>query len=303
MDSRKNSWLETPAQRRYWPGHRLVPLLDRLQFQLLPDIQENERRRRAILDLEQLPYCLGAVTYSLLELVSTQNITVTLDLANPGGQSGLHVLRPYERDRMAFLVDSVLESLRRAQNAVTPYLNRARRVSLGTSMRKAVEVLEKDSSLLAGPARDLVLEYWREHGLRLKRYRDLSQHHTIVSSDARTFVSGDGRPMIYLVLPNNPEEKRPSLLRYEEPFVHALPYLYDEVLALLRLVNLLCDHLIDKSLPSRASLGQALKGPIVLGQAPQGHPIITADMVIHNFKKRIRGLPDPIDLSIHPTRY
>jgi hypothetical protein len=286
---------DAPPRGLYWPGHHLVPFLDLLQFQLLPGMEEFERHRRAVLDLEQLPYCLGAASYALLELVSTQDLVVRADLASPL-PAGIHVLGPYERDRLAFLVDSVLEALRRAQNGVIPYLNRARHLNLGISMHHAVDLLQKNPVLLPGPERPLLLDYWRDHGYRLKQYRDLSQHFTVVSSDARTFISSDGQPSIYLVLPNNPEEKRPSHLCYEEPLVHAIPYLHDQVLQLLRLANILCDYLLDKTQPRRVSLGQPLKGPVHMGRPQQGHRVISVEAVIRDMRARIRDLPDPIAL-------
>lgn len=286
----------TASRQIYFPGHWLAPLLDQVVYQITPPMEDFEKHRRATLELEQLPYCLGATCYSLLELVTTQNITVAHDLVRSQEAGGIHVLRPYERDRMGFLIDSVLEAARRTQNALLPYINRGKKLTLPTSMNAAMNRLEEQPHLLGAELRDLLLSYWHTDGLSLKHYRDLSQHHALVSSDARTFVSADGHPSIYLVLPNNPECKSLGQLRYEQPYVHAVPYLYEQFFQLVRLTNLVLDHLIDRTQPARALLGQPLKGPISLGSPIQGHRIFTADSVVQALKQRVRGLRDPIGL-------
>jgi hypothetical protein len=68
------------------------------------------------------------------------------------------------------------------------------------------------------------------------------------------------------------------------------------VLQLLRLANLLCDYLLDKTRPPRVSLGQPLKGPVHMGRPQQGHSVISVEAVIRDIRARIRDLPDPIGL-------
>ena len=155
----------TPTRQRYWPGHWLVPQIDVLKAQLLPPSGDFEKHQRLALQLEQLPYCLGATSYALCELITTQNVTVALDFASPGERADIHGLRPYERDRMGFLVDSTLEAARRAQNALVLYIDRACKKSLPTSM---AELADSSSHLAKLPKSiaESISAYWSSHGSR-----------------------------------------------------------------------------------------------------------------------------------------
>lgn len=287
-----------PSRQRYWPGHWLVPQIDVLRAQLMPlteDAADFEKHQRLELQLEQLPYCLGATSYALCELITTQNLTVTLDFASPGPRADFHVLRPYERDRMGFLIDSTIEAARRAQNALVLYIDKACKKSLPNSL---AELANSRTHLRRLPKNvaDSVTNYWEAHGKRLRDYRVLSQHHAVVSSDARTFISAEGIPCIYLVLPNNPEVKNVSLLRYEAPFVHAVPYLQRQFVELVRFCFIVCELLIDPSKPRRVLLGEPLKSAISMGQPLEGHRLLTLDDTAKLLHHGLPHLKAPVGL-------
>ena len=71
------------------------------------------------------------------------------------------------------------------------------------------------------------MNYWEANGKKIKDYRDLSQHHAVISSDARVRVLPDEKTFYYLVLPNNPEEKNPAKLSYVNPRIDAFPFILE----------------------------------------------------------------------------
>lgn len=287
--------LDPNAIQQYWPGHWLVPSIPRLQFQLAPPMEQSDEYSKVQLQLEQLPYCLGATSFALLELHRTTRVTVARLL--PGGEPAgvIHVISPDLRDRLAFLVDSVLEAARRTQNALLPYLSRGLRLSLPSGLGDLVADLQKAKISLPVGIRDVLIEYWEKHGLRLKQYRDVSQHHAVISSDVRLFRGSDGSPGIYFVLPRNPEEKSASKLDYEEPSIHVLSYLTAEFFNLMRVCNICCSELVDTSKPNTHLYGRPLKSAIRMGQL-QGVRVSTLESLYAELRKRVPSMKPPLGL-------
>lgn len=282
--------------QRYWPGHLLVPALDLLRSQLMPDMSDTREYRRVELQLEQLPYCLGATSYALLELNQTAQATLQLSLATLPEGNGATVIRPYERERLGFLVDSVLEAARRAQNALVPYLRRRlKRRDLSKSLSKIADGIDTRGTQLPEGLSKVILEYWSAHGRRLKDYRDLSQHYAVVSSDVRIFRAEDGAGRIYLLLPNNPEVTSPSELRYESPHVHALPFLFEQFRALVKFTFDCCRELVDPSFQGPLLYGQSLKGALTVGAIP-GTKVLSVEQLHEVLKRNLPALGEPLGL-------
>lgn len=281
--------------QEFWPGDDLVPLLQFARTQLLPPMEDKSAFDHVSLQLEQLPYCLGALSYAYLEFVATLHATVIFDIAKTPSPSGIHVLRPEERDRVCFLIDSFLEAGRRSQNALIPYVSKAYGVSLPSSLHDLERKVRAGKVALPEALASLIIQYWSSHGERLKQYRDLSQHHALVSSDARTFVA-NAAPCVYLVLPNNPEAKSASKLQFVEPFVHAQAFLKDQFFSLLQLCNDVVGQFIDKQRMGRVLIGQNLKGPLIAGRQ-QGVAVTSVPAVTAALKQHLPRLRPPRGLS------
>jgi len=65
----------------------------------------------------------------------------------------------------------------------------------------------------------------------VRLYRDLSQHHVVVSSDPVVVITNGEIESFFVPLPSNPEVKRPEDLRYEVDSPNGLPYCVDSFLA------------------------------------------------------------------------
>jgi hypothetical protein len=143
------------------------------------------------------------------------------------------ILRPEEADLLGFSVDAYLDNARRAQDAFVPYLQRSLRLHLKRSLSDVIKQLRKHQDLLPAPIAAHLLEYWDESGGRLRDYRDL-QHFTKRTSDARIYFPHSGEPAFYFQLPNNPECKSPGDLRFGNPDVHAVIYVWNSFESLLR---------------------------------------------------------------------
>lgn len=73
-----------------------------------------------------------------------------------------------------------------------------------------------------------------------------------------------------MTIPNNPEIKSPSKLRYENPTVHAFLYMRKVFYETIRFVNRLSYCLLAPDRSERvASLGQNLKTPLQVGTSRQ----------------------------------
>ena len=131
----------------YIPGERLLPQVARLRFQLCPhrlqDREDFEGFRRVALQLEYLPYALGAASYAVFELARVQLAVVSAKASaeKPGSVSELN---EGERNLLGYLLDSFLDAVRRAQNGLVPYLRRRfPSTSLPKSLRELAERLQK----------------------------------------------------------------------------------------------------------------------------------------------------------------
>src|SRR6266550_2894726 len=215
-------------------GHTLIPHLNVLQNLYLHEKPLNEDQFRTLFyDLELLPYTLGLCWYAVTELARTQDELSKGFSEEEFKESDIHGLGNEARDRMTYAIDAFLDAARRSQNAVIYYLRRDLGMQLPLSMNKLVKGIKARSIQLPEGLQAGILRYWDEHGLRLKQYRDLAQHHALVTSDARLFQGSSGERAMYFALPNNPEVASPARLRFGTPPVQAFPYVANQFLHLV----------------------------------------------------------------------
>jgi len=203
-------------------------------------------RSRAML-LEQLPYFLNSSYFFILQIFKFQLTLIETKLNNIS-DSSLHNLTSSERDPIAFMTDSFFNSARRAQDAIIPYISRSFSLSLPNSMNELMKKLHKGEISLPTVIKELLKIYWDSHGKKIKAYRDLGQHHALISSEGWVAKPIDGSPLIHLSLPNNPEEKNTSRLRYDDPVILALPYLTIEFQYLLQFIFKVTDLLLPSEI-------------------------------------------------------
>jgi hypothetical protein len=167
--------------RIYIPGETLLPHVGRLRFQLCPDPVNNFREfRRVALQLEYLLYSLGAASHAVFALTRTQRDVVERK-ARAEQPGSINELNEEERNLLGYQVDAFLDAARRAQNAVIPYLRRKfPALSLPKSLSQLAGNLKQNKISLPQELKEEILQYWKEHGQRLKDYRDLGQHYSIV---------------------------------------------------------------------------------------------------------------------------
>ena len=114
-----------------------------------------------------------------------------------------------------------LSSLRIMQDLILPlYLKESgARISSPASLADAVDKLEKyrlDSSI-----KDLIKEYWKKVGKRVKQYRDIDQHYGNIVK--HSFLSIMPIEKLVILLPDNPEDKKPKSFTYKKN-IDALPF-------------------------------------------------------------------------------
>jgi hypothetical protein len=230
-----------------YSGHALLPHLNVLQEHFLKPLTDNDERFcSTYFDLELLPYAMGATRYALSEFARLQREIVAEFSAERLEGLAFFGLSPDQRDLLSYMLDNFLDSARRAQDAVIHYLSRGLKVSLPSSMHALVQKLRNGSIVLPERPQQEILKYWDAHGQRLKDYRDLSQHHALVASDARIIRSDDGRVGVYLLLPSNPEVKNTGRLIFGSPNIHAFPYAKRQFKVLLVFSDWLTKGLLPK---------------------------------------------------------
>lgn len=229
----------------YFKIGELIPDLHRLQDNLIPEMEEEEYRS-TVFHLEMLPYSLMATQNAFHNCISThKDILEEMEARGLDDNTTLH-LSPVERERLGFPIDSFLEAARRTQNALRPYLSKTLKLSVSKSMSALVKNIETGKTDLGEVLNDIVSGYWRTHGKRLKEFRDLSQHYTVVSSDARLFRSDEGKLILYFLLPNNPEVTKPAKLIYDNPPVHAYLYVREQFIKLVGVIYSVINILAQK---------------------------------------------------------
>jgi hypothetical protein len=110
---------------------------------------------------------------------------------------------------LSFMIDMFLNHALRASYAVCAYLDRRYRNDLKghsldfKSMNRFVGRLRHLPHLLP-LEREPILNFWDLYSNRLKEYRDLAEHQSLLAPDCRFYLSQDGSPLSYMPIPDNP---------------------------------------------------------------------------------------------------
>jgi len=274
----------------YVPSGSLLPQVPRLRYQFCADLLKNygelaknfEQLRRITASLEILPYCLGAASLAIFDLARDQ-IAIVNEKAvveKPGTTSELNEA---QRNLLGYRLDSFLDATRRAQNAIIPYLNRTvPRLSLAMSLADVVKSLRKGTLALPEPFKSDTLNYWNTYGAKLKSYRDLGQHYLIVGTPAKVFVPHEGEPVLLFCLPNNPDDRPISNLRYDNPQVHVQQFVLEHFENLLTFCFAILDQLLDPQIDAALMPGIEGRTPLTRigsGSGPEAYiPVTVGDL-------------------------
>jgi hypothetical protein len=277
------------APSAHWYGDRLAPKVPVLLAQLasfeagLPAFRD----RKA--NFAQVPFSLGGMTHAFFEFVRAQRDMIE---RSPPSEGTTLVLSPDQSAPLAYALDAFLDHARRVSDAVLFLVSARHRISLPSSMPDVVARLRARSSLLPNE-RALILAYWEQYGLRVKEYRDLAQHHALLTSDCRVFRSVNGEPSVYLAIPNNPSVKSVSKLSFENPTVHAFLFMRRVLYDTIEFVNRLSILLLDGNLPTNvASVGPNIR--TWLGGARQeGVRVATVEEMSAGIEKLMTTLASP----------
>jgi hypothetical protein len=189
---------------------------------------------------------------------------------------------------MGYAVDNYFDAARRTQNALNYYLSKVLKKSLPHSLNDLVKKIDKDKSNVILPDRisKFILGYWKADGQRVKLYRDLAQHHAVISSDARLIITPGDKQFIYLVLPNNPHVTKIPELKYGDPRVDAFPYVYNSFINLYKYVFGITHILLSYTeTPSHHIMSQIFKQPLIM--SPRiiiGHPMPSISKINETFE-------------------
>lgn len=225
--------------------------------------------------LEQPPYALAAAAKGLLDLLRAEEnaiASVTARVEKHSGKIRTLQLGNVESDPMSFAVDFFLDAAGRVHNSVWVYLSKVLRIHVPQSMHDIIKDLNNDKLKFPERITSIILRYWNECGKRLKDYRDLGQHHAIVSSDSRVTIDQYGTAFLYLVLPNNPHERNLSKLEYLDPRIDALDFVLQTYQQLYCFVSSLTHLLLSyTTAPRYEHFAIAFKGPVRMGKVIDGH--------------------------------
>ncbi len=271
-------------------GHLLIPHLSALENRFTTPLQNDDARfRSTFFDLEMLPYALGGAWYAWYELARIQHeIVAAIPVEQFDGNTILGLGRA-ERDAMSYAVDAFFDAMRRSQNAVIHYLSRGLKTTLPNSMTDLVEGLKKGKFKVPNPPRQGIIDYWNQHGQQLKHYRDLAQHHALITSDARAFRAEDGRVGFYFLLPSNPEQKAAARLVFGTPRIHVYEYVREQFKRLLVFIYWLTKGLVR---PDDGGMSLMIfREPLTLGgtdgfSAPDPAKVYTAGL---EYARKLRG--------------
>ena len=186
---------------------------------------------------------------------------------------------------MFFAIDSYLIAARRSQNAVTRYLSSSPNLislkgSLHDIYNKIIDSDPRTTDAIPPEIREMIIKYWNDSGLKLKNYRDRSEHTALITAEPVAFLNQDGQASIRLQLPANPENPSFDTLDFANG-PSAVEYLHTSFGELVDFINDVIEQLIDNAMPEaqpetvrkRKALVMKFKAPIVLGPPPQGTPV------------------------------
>ena len=239
--------------------------------------------------LEQLPYSLVASATALLNIAGALSDAPKHIPPFPreGTSAGIVLLPEHIRNVMGFAIDSYFDAARRTQNATCIYISKVFKISIPSSMADTFKDIEKGKICLPDNIKDIIIGYWNKDGLKVKHYRDLVQHHVVVSSDARLVLLPGGGELLYLTLPNNPTEKNPAQLKYIEPTIDAFRYIFSSFMMLYEYVFYITYNLLNYlPVPDHETMSIMFKSPLTVGaKKPEGYPLPNVNNVIEQILK------------------
>jgi hypothetical protein len=197
--------------------------------------EEDVRRQRVLhLELEQFSYNLRGAYDAVLSLeAQSRDMLDAVPKPTVEELSNRILIRqlPEEQTvRASWAVDRLLDSLRKGQNSLVPYLRRTFNHSLPSSFSDLAKKCAKHAAHLPAEVEQLVADYWSESGKRVKEYRDFAQHHAVVASDARVSFLPDGGCGLFLAMVSNPDRKSLRDIAFNAPYVPAVAYCRDALL-------------------------------------------------------------------------
>lgn len=267
--------------------HDLIPHLGVLDKLLVASLQ-TERVSSVQRQTEQLPYYLRGACAAIHQLESARRQAITV-LSEPGVGPHAQFILPNDKiDPLSFAFEFYLFCLRRALDALIPYISRCpKNVSLPASLSDLFDGINKNRyEHIDSTIQRLVVTYWKEVGWRIKGYRDQANHKAIILSNCTAFNGKDGIAWLRMLLPDNPEETSPSKLRYQ-PGVPAMKFALDTFQKTVRFANTLVERMIDLIAPGDL----AVRNSGIVSIAMRGAPL--------KLESTISGepVPYPFDLS------
>jgi hypothetical protein len=264
-----------------------IPHLFLLQSRItLVAEKENKSAQAVDIALELLPHSLSEAAWALLSVGNSmiEAINSVKRRCTPKVNTvSIESMTRDEQNPIAFFIDSYFDAGRRAQNSVSAYLSKILRISLSMSLSEISKNLKDGKIDLPQRISELIANYWTHSGQRLKDYRDLAQHHAVVSSDGRVTIAPNGQMYFYVVLPNNPEIVNPGLLQYTNPRIDALPFIYQSYIDLYNFIFELTHVLLSyTTIPATEVMSLMFKGPVRLGRSAiiDGHPFLDLSDIV-----------------------
>lgn len=279
----------------------LITLASRIR-QALSDGSETQRMQDFY--LEQLQYTIYSAFNAVMNLASV--IGGAKNYLPPVGSdeeklTGTIILPDPIKNQLGFSVDHYFDASRRSLNAVNIYLSKTLRISVPSSFSDLIKNLRKGKLHLPERVCSLVINYWNADGKKIKAYRDLAQHFAVISSDARIFILPDGRMFYYLLLPNNPEEKNPTKLTYDDPRIDAFPFILESYVNLYEFVFELT-HILLSYTYSRGTetVPVIFKSPLKLGakRKIEGHLEPNVENLNHHLWGKQIALKKKLDAEL-----
>jgi len=226
-------------------GLDLVPNLPALD-RLLQARTDPERFSAVHRQTEQLSYYLRGAFFALTEIEQARINACQLPAVKPG----LRYRLPEEKsDPISFALDFYLFCSRRACDAVIPYISRLPvPLSLPSSMNDLADGLRAKKWEIDTEISQLIISFWEDTGIALKGYRDQANHKAIILSTCTVFRTPDGKVALDAKLPDDPNEKSPSMIRYKSD-MRLMAFTVKAFGHLLMTVNSIVERLIDLCAP------------------------------------------------------
>ena len=224
---------------------QLVPHLGALRA-LIRDSMPVEQHARSVVELESLPFYLRGMAIALLELDAWRVLVAEQTAKHFQGARGgpTIVVEEHYQAILALKVDEVIGCGRRAVDGLTRYLGLfPQRQSVPKSMTDLVDRIGKGKVQIEDRLAQTITTYWNTSGLRLKQYRDRTQHTGVVIAEVTIGLTNQGLGM-RLLLADDPSVASPNDYTYSDE-VSAIRYLYVAFQDLLLMVNHIVERLID----------------------------------------------------------